>query len=70
MKRAERGMPDCSPWTEEIALPSPAPPPCGAEPLSLMFFTRMLFSCLTDADFLDTEALRMAPPGRAPRPSG
>ncbi|WP_432489844.1 CRISPR-associated helicase Cas3' [Flavonifractor plautii] len=57
MKRAERGMlPDCSPWTEEIALPSPAPPPCGAEPLSLMFFTRMLFSCLTDADFLDTEA--------------
>ena len=57
MKRAERGMlPDCSPWTEEITLPSPAPPPCGAEPLSLMFFTRMLFSCLTDADFLDTEA--------------
>ena len=53
MKRAERGMlPDCSPWTEEIALPSPAPPPCGAEPLSLMFFTRMLFSCLTDA-FMD-----------------
>ena len=57
MKRAERGMlPDCSPWTEEITLPSPAPPPCGAEPLSLMFFTRMLFSCLTDADFLGTEA--------------
>lgn len=26
MKRAERGMlPDCSPWTEEITLPSPAP---------------------------------------------
>ena len=57
MKRAERGMlPDCSPWTEEIALPSPAPPPCGTEPLSQIFFTRMMFSCLTDADFLDTEA--------------
>lgn len=57
MKRAERGgPPDCSPWTEEIALPSPAPPPCGTEPLSQIFFTRMLFSCLTDADFLDTEA--------------
>ena len=56
MKRAERGgLPDCSPWTEEIALPSPAPPPCGTEPLSQIFFTRMLFSCLTDADFLDTE---------------
>ena len=57
MKRAERGMlPDCSPWTEEIALPSPAPPPRRAEPPSQIFFTRMLFSCLTDADFLDTEA--------------
>lgn len=57
MKRTERGgLPDCSPWTEEIALPSPAPPPCGTEPLSQIFFTRMLFSCLTDADFLDTEA--------------
>ena len=57
MKRAERGgLPDCSAWTEEIALPSPAPPPCGTEPLSQIFFTRMLFSCLTDADFLDTEA--------------
>ena len=75
MKRAERGMlPDCSPWTEEIALPSPAPPPCGAEPLSLMFFTRMLFSCLTDADFLDTEAFMDGSPrpehplGAAPAP--
>ena len=57
MKRAERGgLPDCSPWTEEIALPSPAPPPCGTEPLSQIFCPRMLFSCLTDADFLDTEA--------------
>ena len=57
MKRAERGgLPDCSPWTEEIALPTPPPPPSGTEPRSLMFFTRMLFSCLTDADFLDTEA--------------
>ncbi len=66
MKRAERGMlPDCSPWTEEITLPSPAPPPCGAEPLSLMFFTRMLFSCLTDADFLDTEAFMDGSPGRS-----
>ena len=57
MKRAERGgLPDCSPWTEEIALATPPPPPCGTEPLSQIFFTRMLFSCLTDADFLDTEA--------------
>ena len=57
MKRAERGgLPDCSPRAGENAPPPPAPPPCGTEPLSQIFFTRMLFSCLTDADFLDTEA--------------
>ncbi len=67
MKRAERGgLPDCSPWTEEIALPSPAPPPCGTEPLSQIFFTRMLFSCLTDADFLDTEAFMDGSPRPEP----
>ena len=70
MKRAERGMlPDCSPWTEEITLPSPLlPPRRGAA--SLMFFTRMLFSCLTDADFLDTEAFMDGSPAGAPRSSG
>lgn len=33
-----------------------------------MFFTRMLFSCLTDADFLDTEAFMDGSPGRSTPP--
>ncbi len=31
------------------------PPPYAAQPLSADFFVRMLFSALTDADYLDTE---------------
>lgn len=45
---------DYSAWAQELTLPS-APPPAITDPPGLMFFTRMLFSCLTDADFLDTE---------------
>ncbi len=43
-------------WQQELVLP-PAPCPGWANhPLDGMFFTRMLYSCLVDADFLDTEA--------------
>jgi CRISPR-associated endonuclease/helicase Cas3 len=45
----EVGTPSIPPW-----LLSPASPKAGAR--SLEFFTRILFSALTDADFLDTEA--------------
>lgn len=53
-----------SSWSEEITLPSSvAPPPLQPHPdrtgrggFQLAFLTRMLFSCLVDADFLDTEA--------------
>ena len=55
--------------------PLPRPPAlCGAvgaaaAGFSLAFFARMIFSCLVDADFLDTE--RFMAPGRAEqRPSG
>lgn len=42
-------------WREELTLPA-VPPPSGLSSLSEeMFFTRMLYSCLVDADFLDTE---------------
>ncbi len=49
------GVESCEAWKQELALPKPALPEQagGAE---RMFFTRMLYSCLTDADFLDTEA--------------
>ncbi|TNG92285.1 CRISPR-associated endonuclease Cas3'', partial [Pasteurellaceae bacterium UScroc12] len=48
-------------WQQEIHLPDElAPPslkPSATQPaFSLAFFTRMLYSCLVDADFLDTEA--------------
>lgn len=42
-------------WRQELNLPSP-PLPAGITSLSDgMFFTRMLYSCLVDADYLDTE---------------
>lgn len=58
---------------ELIDLPQPAPTPhlqwaFGAhDAFSLQFFVRMLFSCLVDADFLDTEAF-MSPRRADERP--
>ncbi|WP_386687479.1 CRISPR-associated helicase Cas3' [Lonepinella sp. MS14437] len=47
-------------WQQEITLPETLPfPPLKPAPdckgFSQAFFTRMLYSCLVDADFLDTE---------------
>ena len=43
-------------WKGEVVLPrAPLPFPL-ASPSEMMFFTRMLYSALVDADFLDTEA--------------
>ena len=50
-------------------LPPPAAPPgYGKDPLTDSFFIRMLYSCLTDADFLDTENFMSA--GSVRRDSG
>lgn len=44
-------------WKEEISLPRAGIPDFVRRgPLEGMFFTRMLYSCLVDADYLDTEA--------------
>ena len=48
-------------WQQEIKLPQKLPaPPLKADAhhpfFSYAFFTRMLYSCLVDADYLDTEA--------------
>ena len=48
-------------WQQEIKLPQNLPaPPLKADAhhpfFSYAFFTRMLYSCLVDADYLDTEA--------------
>ena len=46
---------DYSKWTEEIDLPPQIPPaPNVKDYCEGMFFARMLYSCLVDADFLDT----------------
>lgn len=46
---------DYSKWTEEIDLPSQMPSaPNVKDSCDGIFFTRMLYSCLVDADFLDT----------------
>ena len=41
-------------WEKEVALPPAAVPAIPSQPEG-MFFARMLYSCLVDADFLDTE---------------
>lgn len=58
MNRAAAGkLEPYAPWEAELSLlPAPMPPFGGKDALSDVFFTRMLFSCLVDADFLDTEA--------------
>ena len=58
IKRKERGLLESyDGWTQEVTLPETKAPNfmehSGAE---WVFFTRMLYSCLVDADFLDTEA--------------
>lgn len=55
--RMERKVPDFSAYKEEMPEPGNVPIPKleMKKPFSIMFFTRMLFSCLVDADFLDTE---------------
>ena len=49
---------DCSAYRREIEPDLSAEPPAwiGQDALAGSFYTRMLFSCLVDADFLDTEA--------------
>ena len=57
-KRWEAGkLPDYAHWKKEITLPARAeyPPFFGKDMVTDAFYTRMLYSCLVDADFLDTE---------------
>ncbi len=62
MNRAAQGkLADYAAWRSELALPQ-APLPTGIEPqLEGMFFTRMLFSCLVDADYTDTAEFMSGP---------
>ena len=69
--RLQKQVDDYSYYKKEISLqPMPGIPlkPLGKGGFTLSFLTRMLFSCLVDADFLDTE--RFMHDGRIVRPSG
>ena len=55
MNRAARGrLDDYSAWQSEVSLPALPRPDVGNVMTEGMFFTRMLFSCLVDADYTDT----------------
>lgn len=58
MRKAVEGKLEPYPqWRQEITLPSPQCLPFQGKSgvLDAFFFTRMLYSCLVDADYLDTE---------------
>lgn len=66
MNRAQAGrLEPYGDWSKEVTLPD-VPPVSFQHAAEAMFFTRMLYSCLVDADFLDTERFM----GNAPRPGG
>ena len=55
-RAAAEQIPDYSAWNSEIALPNAAYPDFFiSDPKTHLFFIRMLYSCLVDADYLDTE---------------
>ncbi|MCY4358437.1 MAG: CRISPR-associated helicase Cas3' [Gammaproteobacteria bacterium] len=59
-------------WEKEINLnPCPSVPKLDTDPklsgFQIAFLTRMLYSCLVDADFLDTDAFFRRIEGKAPR---
>ncbi|MCD8375430.1 MAG: CRISPR-associated helicase Cas3' [Oscillospiraceae bacterium] len=54
--RNRKKVPDCDAWRQEITPPQvPQWPFPNHDNFTDSFFTRMLYSCLVDADFLDTE---------------
>lgn len=53
--RWKRRIGPCPAFAQEIQLPEAALPFAPKSNYELAFFTRMLYSCLVDADFLDTE---------------
>lgn len=61
MSRAkEKRLEDYAAWKTELELPrAPQPKPEMRSALDGSFFVRMLYSCLVDADFLDTEAFML-----------
>lgn len=58
MGRLKKSLPDYSAWTEDLSdklHTAKRPPQIPFDNQSEAFYIRMLYSCLVDADFLDTE---------------
>ena len=56
MGRSKKKAEDYSAWKQEITAEKVIPPAwIATDNLTSAFFTRMLYSCLVDADFIDTE---------------
>jgi len=71
ISRLKKELPDWKAAVPPALLEPPMLPPCqlSPDPFAIAFATRMLFSCLVDADFLATESF-MNPEQSAQRPSG
>lgn len=60
--RCRKALEDYSSWKKDLQsevsdiCPEPLPVYCKENRFSMSFFIRMIFSCLVDADYLDTEA--------------
>ena len=68
LKKPLTGELDYTAWQTEISVNAASPTPAWLNPrdaFGIQFYTRMLFSCLVDADFIDTETFMQG--AQAPR---
>lgn len=62
MGRCRKQVPSCDGWQQEIDLPQTYRPDFPEDNFSRSFYIRMLYSCLVDADYLDTETFMRGRP--------
>lgn len=60
--RCKKAVPPCEDWRKEIALPDAHRPALPKDNFSTSFYIRMLYSCLVDADYLETETFMNGTP--------
>lgn len=66
--RTKRTVEPCDGWKAEVVLPTARRPALPGDGFTEAFYIRMLYSCLVDADYLDTETFMRGAP--APRGEG
>ena len=60
--RQKKTVPPCDGWHQEISLPEVHRPSMPRDNFAISFYIRMLYSCLVDADYLDTETFMNGAP--------